>query len=51
MKSSPHSPQVDEARAQQWRLNKAKNKINKKIKFINKKTPQILSYTTAVAVI
>ena len=37
-KSSPHSPQLEKARAQQRRPNAAKNKINK---FIKKRKAQI----------
>ena len=29
-KSSPHSPQLEKARVQQWRPNTAKNKLKKK---------------------
>ena len=31
MKSSPCSPQLEKAHAQQWRPNTARNKLNKKI--------------------
>ena len=41
MKSSPRSPQLEKARAQQRRPNAAKNKINKINKFILKKKKQV----------